>query len=233
VNALMVVHIAGGTAALAAGAVAGGARKGGRIHARAGDLFAAAMMTMAVTAMILVATRGGTERNLPAGSLLVCYFVATGWWTARNRSGTAGRFEVAALIVAAGIAAGSFAYAALAPHGGDIGTVLFTGLLATLAGAYDLVFIQKGRLSGAERLRRHLWRMCVAFFFASGAFFLGQQDVMPAAVRGSVWLFLPALAPLALMIFWLAKLGAARGARRGTDSGSHPVETLAHAPRGA
>jgi hypothetical protein len=52
--------------------------------------------------------------------------------------------------------------------------------------------------------------MCVAFFIATGSFFLGQQDVMPGVVRGSPVFFLLAFAPLAAMLFWLARLRWAR-----------------------
>jgi hypothetical protein len=48
--------------------------------------------------------------------------------------------------------------------------------------------------------------MCVAFFIATGSFFLGQQDVLPKAARGSPILFLLAFAPFAIMAFWLVRL---------------------------
>ena len=35
----------------------------------------------------------------------------------------------------------------------------------------------------AQRIARHLWRMCFAFFIATGSFFLGQQDILPKAVQ--------------------------------------------------
>ena len=63
-----------------------------------------------------------------------------------------------------------------------------------------------GRLSARQRIARHLWRMCFAFFIATGSFFLGQQDVLPQAVRGSPILFVLAFVPFALMLFWLARL---------------------------
>jgi hypothetical protein len=50
------------------------------------------------------------------------------------------------------------------------------------------------------------WRMCFAFFIATGSFFLGQQDVLPQSVRGSPLLFVPAFAPFAVMLFWLVRL---------------------------
>jgi len=48
--------------------------------------------------------------------------------------------------------------------------------------------------------------MCFAFFIATGSFFLGQQKVMPHAVRGSPVLFVLAFAPFAVMLFWLVRI---------------------------
>ena len=39
-------------------------------------------------------------------------------------------------------------------------------------------------ISGAQRITRHLWQMCVALFIAAASFFLGQAKVFPASVRG-------------------------------------------------
>ena len=52
--------------------------------------------------------------------------------------------------------------------------------------------------------------MCFAFFIATGSFFLGQQDVLPKAVRGSPILFVLAFAPFAIMLFWLVRLRFAK-----------------------
>jgi hypothetical protein len=70
----------------------------------------------------------------------------------------------------------------------------------------DLKYIFRGKLSATQRISRHLWRMCFALFIATGSFFLGQQDVMPQAVRGSPILFVLAFTPFALMLFWLARV---------------------------
>ena len=59
--------------------------------------------------------------------------------------------------------------------------------------------------------------MCVAFFIATGSFFIGQQDILPAAVRGSPWLFLLGFAPFALMAFWLVRLRFAKALARLTQ----------------
>jgi hypothetical protein len=70
------------------------------------------------------------------------------------------------------------------------------------------------QLTSGQRIRRHLWRMCFAFFIATGSFFLGQQRVMPVAVRGSPVLFALAFAPFAVMLFWLTWLHFTSGIKR-------------------
>jgi hypothetical protein len=77
--------------------------------------------------------------------------------------------------------------------------------MCLLAGLLDLNAILR-RLSSVQRISRHLWRMCFAFFIATGSFFLGQQDVLPRAVRGSPVLFVLAFAPFAVMAFWLVRM---------------------------
>ena len=76
---------------------------------------------------------------------------------------------------------------------------------AAFAAILDLKVILKGGISGAARIARHLWRMCFAFFFAASFFFLGQPRVA-AFVHHSPILYVPALAPLVIMIFWLIRV---------------------------
>jgi hypothetical protein len=61
---------------------------------------------------------------------------------------------------------------------------------------------------------RHMWRMCFGLFVATGSFFLGQQQVFPAWLRGSPVLLIPALLPLALLIFWLLRIWFGKAYRR-------------------
>jgi hypothetical protein len=77
---------------------------------------------------------------------------------------------------------------------------------AAFAIAADFKVILHGGISGAQRIARHLWRMCFALFFAAAFFFLGQQGSMPRFMHGSPLLFIPALAPLVLMFFWLFRV---------------------------
>ena len=86
--------------------------------------------------------------------------------------------------------------------------------LSLLAGLGDLNAALRGKLTAAQRIRRHLWRMCFAFFIATGSFFLGQQDILPAAVRGSPVLFVLGFAPFGLMAFWLVRIRFAKAFAR-------------------
>ena len=82
---------------------------------------------------------------------------------------------------------------------------VFAGV-AVLAAAGDLRMILRHGVFGAQRIARHLWRMCVALFIATASLFLGQQQVFPEFVRGSPILYVPVIAVLGVMIFWLIRV---------------------------
>jgi uncharacterized membrane protein len=205
---LLWVHIAAGLAAVLIGAIAIAARKGGRLHTSSGIWFAIAMIVLAVTASILEPFRE-TEPGSPLVGLVVFYFVLTSWVTARRRDGTTGKFEIAACIAAlltAALVAWDGFTGALSPTPVGRGPVFIMAGLLFLAGLGDLNVILREKMTAAQRLSRHLWRMCFAFFIATGSFFIGQQDILPAAVRGSPVLFVLGFAPLVAMAFWLVRL---------------------------
>jgi hypothetical protein len=214
-NGITWIHIAAGMAALAAGGLAIAMRKGGSAHAAAGRAFCASMLVLGVTASILSPLKSPPES--PVGGLVVCYFVATAWRTARWRAGTPGWFEKIACavglsmgiaILGAGLALANAPMPPSAPPGP--GALLALGAICLLAGLLDLRFILRGALTPTQRISRHLWRMSFAFFIATGSFFLGQQDVMPQAVRGSPVLIVLAVAPIVLMLFWLVRVRRSR-----------------------
>lgn len=184
--ATLAAHIAGGLLAIAVGAVALAARKGGSVHKTVGTWFLGSMLVLAVTAAILEPFRE-PEPGSPLVGFFVCYFVLTSWVTARRRDGTTGWFEIGACVVALGIAAatlwGAMTGGSTTPVGQ--GPVFALAGILLLAGLLDLNAILRKKLTAVQRLARHLWRMCFAFFIATGSFFIGQQDVLPAAVRGS------------------------------------------------
>ena len=207
---LLAVHIASGVAAIGAGSFAATVRKGGRWHARSGTVFFAAMLVLGATAALLEPLRD--PPGSPIAGLFVIYFVTTSWVTARRRDGRTGRFEYGAAAVALATAAlmliGTSTGASRTPVGN--GPVYALAGLCALAGALDLKVAIAKVMTPAQRLRRHLWRMLFAFFIATGSFFLGQQQVFPAALRGSPILFGLALLPFAVMAFWLVRLSFAK-----------------------
>jgi uncharacterized membrane protein len=212
----LVLHIGGASVGMASGAVALIAPKGERLHRAAGNLFFVSMLTMSGVAAIVAPLL--PDRISAVMGLLTFYLTATAWAVVRRPPGRVGRFEVGAFLAALGIAA---AFLALAVIGGrmpggmlddepsQLGYVF--AVVTLIAAASDIRMIRRGGFSGAPRIARHLWRMCLALFIAWGSF-AGQPRAQPDALRGSPYLFLPALAVLVLMVFWLLRTWFARPA---------------------
>ncbi|HEX8640205.1 MAG TPA: hypothetical protein VF704_03510 [Allosphingosinicella sp.] len=213
---LIPVHVLAGSVALIAGAAAlFVAPKGSPLHARTGNAFFVAMLVMAGTGAIVALAM--PERGTATIGLFTGYLVATSWAAARRRSGEAGAFEKGALAVALACLAAFLAIAAAgfaAPDGRlDVMPApvhLPFAAIAAIAAGLDLSFILRGRLTGRQRIARHLWRMSTAFLIAAFSFFLGQQDNMPVAIQGSPLLFIPPVAVLAAMLFWIFRVRFAR-----------------------
>jgi uncharacterized membrane protein len=212
-------HIAAGSAGLIAGAAALSVRKGGDLHARAGNAFFAAMLAMAGSGAAIAALL--PERGTAIIGLFTCYLVATGWATARRRDGAAGGFERAGLAVAIACAAAMLAFGLIASASptGKFDSLPAAAhypfaVLAALAAGLDLNFLLRGRLDRRQRVARHLWRMCAALTIAAFSFFLGQQDEFPAAWQGLAIWFVPPVAVLAAMTFWLVRVRLSAAFRR-------------------
>lgn len=210
-DTLLFLHIAGGSMGILSGAVALIAPKGETVHRVAGTVFFVSMLTMTGVAF-LVAPFMGSAVNTIAG-LLAFYLVASAWLTVKRKEGTIGRtekFAVAAPIVASIMGVIFIAQAMNSPTGtiDDAPPQALYGFLAfgLLAAGSDLKVILRGGISDAARIARHLWRMCLAMFVATGSFFLGQQQVMPGFLHDSPWLFVPAFAPLVLLFYWLIRV---------------------------
>ena len=225
---ILVLHVTAGSAALVAGAAALTFRKGGRLHARAGTIFFGAMLVMTSAGALMAAlTR---EWGTMFIGTLTFYLVATSWVTARGRDGKAGRFETFALFVpiacaAAFVTLGILAANRLHPDSLPSAAHFSFASLAILAASLDLSFIFRGRISGVQRIARHLWRMCAALLIAAFSFFLGQQKVMPLSWQGSPLLFVPPFAVLGAMIFWIFRVRFAKAFR------SYAPRSVALGPR--
>src|SRR5882762_7327456 len=215
---LLPVHIAGGIVGILSGSAAMIFRKGGARHALAGKIFVAAMLTLGASAVYLAIVKHQAGNIL--GGTFAFYLVATAWITARRGDGKTGIFDWAAMLVPLliGIALWVLGLEVVYGHakqanGVPVAMSFFLGSVMLLAAAGDIRMLLRGGVSGNKRIVRHLWRMCFGLFIATGSFFLGQQQVFPSWLRGSSVLFIPALLPLVLLIFWLFR-GRFTGAYR-------------------
>ncbi len=206
----LILHIGGGSLGLVSGTAALAFRKGGRWHRMAGTVFFVSMLTMSAVAAIVAPFTARPSNTV--GGLFTFYLVTTAWVTVRRREGEVGVFEVGAFLLGVGAVAAGLALIGLAARdparilGGQPALALYIVVaIMALAAALDLKVILRGGVSGARRIARHLWRMCLGLFIATSSFFLGQQQVFPAPLRGSPVLAVLAVAPLAAMIFWLAQ----------------------------
>jgi len=212
-DTILFLHIAGASLAMASGAVALLSRKGDRVHRVAGTVFFLSMlMATAIAAVVSPFLTDGQRPNSVA-AVLALYLIVTGWATVKRKEGSIGRLEVGGFIVALSVVAAGFLFilqARNSPTGkidGESAQLFYAFMFfGGIAAASDLKVILRGGIAGAPRIARHLWRMCMALFIAAGSFFLGQQQVMPAYMRGSSLLFVPELAVIGLMFFWLIRV---------------------------
>lgn len=197
---LLLLHIAGASVAMIAGAVALIARKGDRVHRAAGVIFVVSMV-------IMLAVAAGTSPFLPDpqpgqvyGGIFVIYLVATAWMTVKRPDGQVGGFELWACLIAAVLGLAGVLGALL----GDTPAWAFAAV-GGFAVFCDVRVLRRGGVTGPSRISRHLWRMCAALFVATGSFFFGQADEIPAFLRGPLTMVL-GVAPLVLMVFWLIRM---------------------------
>jgi hypothetical protein len=217
-----VIHIAGGAIGLVSGTLAVSARKGGYVHRKAGTVFVASMLVMAIFAVYLGFAVPDQITNVFIGTFAL-YLVATAWMTVRRREGACGFFEKFALLVAlclcAPFAILTFQLAAglpplftsAVPFKGPvlIAIYAFTTVLA-LAVIGDARVVLAGGLSGVPRISRHLWRMCLGLTLAAGSGFTnGFARLLPGPYHVPTSFFLPQFLPLGLLVFWMIRVRSA------------------------
>lgn len=201
---LLLLHATAAAVGLLSGTLALFARKSGSLHRRAGTVFLGAMLTMAALGAFLAVF-------VPSGAsvlvgLLTCYLVWTGWSTLKPKAPALGAAATAAAGGLAAVALALGADAAAKSRGSEVAPYLIFGLLAAFAATQDVRWRRAGLVVGPPRIARHLWRMSAALLIADFSLFIGRQKDFPAAWRGSPVLFLPELATLAILIFWLVRV---------------------------
>lgn len=218
----LVIHIAGGAVGLVSGTIAAFARKGGYLHRKAGTVFVASTVVMAVFAIYLGFAVPDQITNVFIGTFAL-YLVVTAWMTVRRREGASGIFERFAFVVALCLCA-PFAiltfqlavglpplFTSAVPFKGPVLIAIYalTTVLA-LAVIGDARVAFAGGLSGSPRISRHLWRMCLGLTLAFGSGFTnGFARLLPGPYHMPTSFFLPQFLPLGLMIFWMIRVRSA------------------------
>jgi len=208
---VLVFHICAGTIGFLSGAAAVSLRKGSRQHGLAGSVFVISMLSVAESGEYLAIVKSQTGNIL--GGALTFYLVATAWMTARRRERGTGIFDWGALLIvlALGVVTVTFAIeAAKSPTGMKYeyppGPYIFLGTVALIAAAGDVRMMVRKGIPGRQRIARHLWRMCFAWFIAAASIFLARARLFPAFMSETGMLYFLSLLPLLLMIFWLVRV---------------------------
>jgi hypothetical protein len=209
---LRYAHITAGTLTLICGLLAMTFAKGSRPHRISGNVFFGSMLVLGVAGIVLSLMKQPNAGNIMGGTMAV-YMAATAWATVIRSPGKVGAAErmLAALGGVGAAAATSFGIIAVNSATGRFAgyppaMYFIFGGVAALATTLDVRMIRRGGLTGAARDTRHLWRMSIAFFMATGSFFFGQPTFVPSIMKETNLYIVAGLLPLALMIYWLVRV---------------------------
>lgn len=212
------IHIIAGLLAICSGAIAMIVGKGSPLHRKSGTVFTISMLIMTGSAAI-VSLFLRIDHVTGVAALFTAYLVVTSWLVVKRSVQ-----QSYALLVGMALAAVVLGFYALSlwfnfladPHSlitknSPPQTLLVFGSISFICAALDLRLIHAGQIVGAQRIVRHLWRMCFAMLIATGSFFTGQMQVFPAIVRkttvlGLPILVIPVLLVLAITLFSLVKI---------------------------
>jgi hypothetical protein len=223
---LLVLHISAATITVPAGSAALFFRKGSRRHRAAGNAFFISMLIMCATGAYMGFMKQQAI-NVVVG-VLTFYLVATAWLVVKRKEGETGLFEFGAMLVAMAVGAAGLIFGSEAANSatglkdGFPAVAYFVfGSVALFSAAGDVRMFLRGGVSGAERIARHLWRMCFALLIAALSLFLGKQQHFPEAIRKTHLLNVPIILIAASMIFWLVRVRFSNAYKEG---GSHTVK---------
>jgi hypothetical protein len=239
---ILIAHMCAGTLGLLSGTAGMSFRKGSPRHVLAGRVFVASMLIMAVLAVYLAVVKH--DPNNIGGGIITFYLIGTAWLTARRRDGETSRFDWLVLLIP--LALGTLTWingvkvvrsGASSQNGVPVGMSFFMGSVMLLAAAGDVRMLLRGGVRGAQRIARHLWRMCFGLFIAAGSFFLGPsnrplrllsavglgQHLPPALFNTPLYLFLSVL-PLIMLVFWLVRVRFAKAYKGSTQLASASLD---------
>jgi uncharacterized membrane protein len=232
---VLIIHIAAGAMAVILGAIALIARKGSDVHRRIGMAFVYAMVTMGTSASILELLKA-PGRRAPANmvaAFMTIYFVVSAVVTVRPPSPrtrwiTVGGFVIATTVAIILLTQGVRAYNTPRGFLGGVPFFMFFFLatILLLGAAGDVRVMRVGALQGAPRLKRHLWRMCFAFFIAAGSFFSIRERVaaiLPEPFTTAPMRILPIALIFGSMFYWMWLLRRRRPALHRVEQRHEPL----------
>ena len=205
-------HVAMGLIGLVSGFIAITVRKGGKWHRRSGNVFVYAMIAMGITAAAIAVYEGAPT---VVGGVLTAYLVFTAYTAVKPLPGDTRRIDVGLAMLAFTIAAAQFTYAFVAfgrpghqMGGVPAGMMFFMGTIVLLAAIGDVRMIRAGRIQGARRLARHLWRMSFGLFIASGSFAaqLVKMKFIPDWMRSLTVILILSAAPIVVLLYWMWRI---------------------------
>jgi hypothetical protein len=228
---VLVLHICSGTLGLFSGGVAASFRKGSERHRLAGNVFVISMLSLAASGVYMALLK--SQPGNVFGGALTFYLVATAWWTGRRREEAIGVFDFAGLLVISVVAAVTVTLGLEAAtsqtgtkYGYPPGPYFLLGSVALIAAVGDVRMLVRRGISGTQRIRRHLWRMCFAWFIASASIFLARPHLFPLFMRKTGMLLMLSFLPLIVMIFWLIRVRATKSRRKASISSAHDAYSL-------
>ncbi len=218
---VLALHITGGSLGILSGMASLFPKKGSRLHKKIGNVFFYSMILMTLTATYLAIFSKPSAINATIG-LLTFYMVVTAQSTATNLKGKNRWIEYAGLffilgififlvIISLEVAKSEKGYLS---DGIPAAAYYSYAVIALLALSLDIKVIIKGGVYGAQRVARHLWRMCFALFVACGSLFLGQPQVFPEPIRKLPLLATPVIISILVLFFWLIKVYVGRRFKR-------------------
>jgi uncharacterized membrane protein len=212
INTTLTMHIIAGTVCLVTGYVALFTRKGKARHRKYGNIFVAAALFTASSA-ILIAVLKPEKLISVVGGLTSLYLVLSGLRAATTRQSGLHRTDLILLIVPVATGALALGLAITAYYSTDrklqglpFGAYLFWALVSFVSIGADISYILRTKIKVSTRICRHLWRMCFGLFLAEAALILGQRHVLPAALQSPAYIATPLVVVLATMIFWIVKI---------------------------
>lgn len=217
---LLYVHVCAAIVGLLSGSAAMIFRKGPGRHGAAGLVFVISMIVMTTSAAFIATFMSPHMINV-VSAFLTFYLVVTGWVAIKRKDGQTSRLDTVAMlfVLADGIASIGFGIWLLNhpehPTFGIPKAMFFIfGSIAVLFAVSDGRMLKRGGLFGAQRIGRHLWRMCLALMIAMLSFYPGQAKLFSKAVRATNVLFVPHVLLLGATIFWLYRISRRKRAQR-------------------